>query len=1548
MLVVLLGEGKMNKMILPKVISGNYIISDKYNGIDTNLLEIQSKNNNWVITSDSMTKILNPKYIKNNNNNTQPFVKNAVLKEWDVYELMIGDANVLYTLMLLPVYEDNWIHLNIRYTQEILIGKDESNQICYESNLIANNHARIFLNNGRWMIENYDQKYGIFLNDNIVYNKPEFLFNGDIIFIMGLKIILMGNSIYINNPLGKMHYNERILILDEMQEQKIIDNKEEKDSELYMPEDYFYRSPRIINKFDEDIIRILPPPPKNTNDQMPMILTLGSTVCMGIMSVVSLASTISGIASGTQSLGDNIMSLISGLAMLICMLLIPLMTTKWEKKREKKYEEKRQKKYSEYISKMKDKIENIRIKKRELFFEDYATTEECTKIILNKDKRLWERTIEDPDFLSINLGMGNVPIDIKFEYPKKEDFSMDEEDSLRDMLENFTQGIETLTNAVVTISLTSEKIIAYIDRNEENISKFMQNIFIQLMAFQSYNDLKFVFLLKKDNVKKWDYIKRVPYVWNDEKDFRFFEDDIKGMEEISKYLEEVFSKRISEKEEKNNKKNTPYYLIITDDYRKIENLNIINKILNAEHNIGFSIFCIANDIRQLPNECKKFISINGNQGKIFSNEISAKDEINFTFNNLNTFFFEKIEKMISNIPIKVKLSEKNSLPNFYTFLEMYNVGSIEQLNILDRWKNNDATISLAAPIGIAPTGKLINLDIHEKFHGPHGLIAGSTGSGKSEFIITYILSLALNYHPDDVVFILIDYKGGGLAGAFKKQDIKLPHLVGTITNIDKEGLERSLISIRSEMKRRQIQFNEAREMTDGGTIDIYKYQKLYHNGVVKKPIPHLLIICDEFAELKQQQPDFMDELVSVSRIGRSLGVHLILATQKPSGIVDDQIRSNSKFAICLKVQDRSDSSDVIERPDAAYLKQSGRFYIKVGNDDYFDLGQSGWSGAQYYPSSITKKQEDDSVKFISNTGAIIKEINEYTKKTVESKGDQLTNIVKEMYSIAKKENITAENLWLDDISENIYVKDIKNKYKFTKKNNNVIFTIGEYDDPANQKQGIANFNLTKNGNAIIYGNATSGKETLLTTMVYDLMTTYTTDEVWMYILDFGTESLKIFKECPHVGEVILANDNEKLGRFFSRIQEIIKERKKILSEYNGDYNFFLKSSKEKMPLITIFVNGYDSFTENYGDVYDDMLLTLTREGSRTGVIFVVATTSSNDLRYRIGQNFKQKIALSLNDSSDYSNIFDGIGIKTPAHKFGRGLINLEENVYDFQMAKPCKPEDYNIFIKEEIERVKNKNQTKAEKIPVLPDIVKIEDFDMKIDSLSKIPIGLRKKDLKTEIWDFKNNFIKVITSKDIEDAMQFGLNIWEEINKVKEVNIITLDPDRKILSAREALKENYNKLLDKKENKKTSSHNICFVFGLDKFMNSIEKITNELKKQHNDDEDDDDDDDVEGIQIFESIIKQHSAEGSNYSFVIIDSAAKLKEHNYDEWYTENVLEDNIIWVGDGIEDQYLLDVNAPRKYIANNCGCSFGYINRKNQTIMLKLLEMKEKRREDE
>lgn len=343
----------------------------------------------------------------------------------------------------------------------------------------------------------------------------------------------------------------------------------------------------------------------------------------------------------------------------------------------------------------------------------------------------------------------------------------------------------------------------------------------------------------------------------------------------------------------------------------------------------------------------------------------------------------------------------------------------------------------------------------------------------------------------------------------------------------------------------------------------------------------------------------------------------------------------------------------------------------------------------------------------------------------------------------------------------------------------------------------------------------------------------------------------------------------------------------------------------------------------------------------------------------MADNFRQKIALSLNNAGDYSSIFEGIGNRTPVHRFGRGFVNMGENVYEFQTAKICEPKDYNVFIKNKVKELKTANKTVAENIPILPDKVKLSTIQNKITSLSSIPIGLRKKDLKLENYDFKNNFINIITANDIDEATQFASNIWEEIKLLKNVSTIIIDPERKVLTGRNDLNDNYNKLLSvinqncnvdeeddeegTEENEKDNEEIVCIILGLDRFINYLDEIIRNAE----DDEDDEDEDEEEeectdGIEKFTSIVKK-SEKCKRITFIIIDNSSKIKEHCYDEWY-----EPNIIWVGNEIEEQYLLEVNASRKEISNNCGCSFGYINKKNKTIMIKLLEMKEKREDDD
>lgn len=1525
MIVTLIGKQFLARTKLPQATMGNYWIVDNN---EKKLISIEGNKEGWRIISNNNIKILRPKSILSVNISKivqaeENIIPSTILKEYGMYYVYLKDyPNDICILYCSPQFEENYIHLNIKNSQEILIGSGKECHIVYNNPLIKKVHARIFFSNGKLMLENFDTDYEIFINNNFSNKKLKMLFNGDIIFIMGLKIIILGRSIYINNPAKRVTYSKEIFEEKEININvpKIIEENDE-EVEIHLEKNYFARAPRIVKIIEREKIKIDAPPHSENKEGMPLLYALGSSLSMGVIMMISIISATDRLATGNATVRNTIFSILTSVVLLISMLCIPLLMRRWEKKQKNKNERKRQTKYREYINSKIELIDNIMKKQKEILYENYISAEECAKIVINNKPRLWERKIQEDDFLTVRIGIGDIPIIADIEYPQEE-FSL-EDDNLMDILNTVVNKSKIIKNVPITISLTQKNIVALVVKNDDRIvEKFVQNLIMQLVALHSYADLKLVFLLKEDKTRKWEHFKNLPHIWDNSKQIRFWAEDYSDMREVSNYLEMEFNER-TQYENLNYRSFMPYYLIITDDYKKIENLSIIRKILGIDENIGFGIFCITNNLVDLPSECKAFINVENNIGEMFENEISSKNRIKFTFDSSYTFFFEKIGKQLSNIPIKYETVGKTGLPESLTFLEMYDVGKIEQLNILERWKTHNATNSLQAPIGIDTSGMPIVLDIHERFHGPHGLIAGSTGSGKSEFIKTYILSLTINYHPDDVAIIIIDYKGGDVAGVFQRKNAKLPHLVGTITNIETAGLQRSLASIQSELKRRQILFNEVRNMIDDGNIDIYKYQKLYHDGVLKNPIPHLLIICDEFAELKQQQPEFMNELISVARIGRSLGVHLILATQKPAGIVNEQIRSNSKFGVCLKVQDKGDSIDVIRRPDAAELKKTGQFYLQVGNNEYFTLGLSAWSGAPYFPADIIKKEVDSSIKFVSDIGTVVKEVGKSKKQKTRNSGEQITSIVKYMAELAEIEHIQTKPLWLANIPAIIFIEQLKKKYKINNKRGIVRACIGEFDDPENQRQGIVEINLSNHGNVAVFGNAESGKETFLSTLIYDIMTTYKTQIAQMYIIDCGSGALKIFRDSPSVGDVILSSDEEKTSRLFDMLQNEIKKRNIILSNYGGDYNLYIKANEEKMPMIIVIINNYERFSENYKDKYDEILLTLSREGSKYGIVFIVSADSYGAIRYRLNQNFREKIALQLNNQDEYIMIFNKVNKKRPANIFGRGLIEIDNNIYEFQTARICESEKWNEYIKETNDKLTKINNIFAKPIPVLPNKVTLKDVKPALKDLTSVPIGICKATLEIYSYNFNKNFINFVTGKNIDTMVQFFEHVLEEIKQLKNVSLEIFDAEQILQTDKVNLDEFYKNFMIK-INSIAKEKVLCVIIGLSKFINSME----------------------EGAKGFYEMLLQ-AKKVNNCNFIILENYKKIKNCEYDEWYKNLATNDSGIWVGNGITEQYLININLSDRSIINRCGESFGYVIKKEKVTLIKLLGMKENGDED-
>ena len=1488
MKIVILDKVKITKFNLPEKIEDSFLISFKVNNNkETNYVTVEEKDSKWQLKSNGNVTIMS--------GTTK--VREAFLDEGSYYMLKVLGQKELLTLFALASRDEETYKLSTNGINNITIGSSTQTNISYRNNVTGKVHAAIKkLKDGWYVAGSSDPNYKTYINgERILTSKLNI---GDVIFINGLKIIWMNYYIKINNP------RKQIVVsgLSEYKELDIVDNTkytpvtdEESSIDLYKDEDYFYHLPRIVSVIDQKEFFIDPPPTKTETEKMPLILTLGSSVTMAassLMMVMNLFQT-----AGQVGWISLIPQMLVTASMLFASLVLPKLTSSYNTKREKKQEAKRQAKYKEYLENIKKKIQYSMNEQLQVMKENNLTVKGCYDAIVKKNRFFWSREIMDEDFLKIRIGLGDVKSSIKVSAPA-ERFTLDE-DNLQELAIELGKEADYLKNAPVTINLTDQMILSFII-SASFADDYIKGIMIQILALHSATDLRIVLFTSQENEKKWDYLKFAPHCWNDDRSVRYFVTNLDEAKEISSDLEEKYKSRIVENENENEPKKkeeeeeirqeesndgtkkykdkSPYYLIITDDYIMYKDVPIINWLQKKYTNYGFSLLTFSDTMKNIPNRCEKFVEVGEKEGCILEKKLSASSQIIFNVEYTKGINMELISSKISNVPLLTK-EGLSVLPNSISFLDMFGVGKIEQLNILNKWEVNNPVMSLASAIGVHKSGEQFKLDLHEKYHGPHGLIAGSTGSGKSEFIITYILSMCVNYHPYEVQFVLIDYKGGGLAGAFENKEtgVKVPHLVGTITNLDTAEMNRTLVSISSELKRRQRKFNEVKDKLGESTIDIYKYQKFYREGLIEEPMAHLFIISDEFAELKSQQPDFLDELVSTARIGRSLGVHLILATQKPSGVVSDQIWSNSKFKICLKVQDRSDSMEMLKRPDAASIKETGRFYLQVGYDDYFDVGQSGWGGAKYVPTDRIIKKVDDSLNFINNTGVVVKSVNDVAKKeTTEDLGEQLTNIVKYIYNLGIKENIKTKKMWLDKIPDIILISDIRNKYNYKPQPWFINPVIGEYDNPANQLQGILNLNLSKN--TLICGQGGSGKENLLSTIIWSTCTEHTPDEVNMYIIDCGAETLRLFSKFPHIGAVATTDDSDRVYSILELVSNEMDMRKELFSDYAGNYKTYCENSGNKLPLIVIIINNYDIFSETYPKIVDP-ITSVYRDCEKLGIVFVISTIATNTIGGRTAQYFSNKMCMQLPNPDEYRNIINAPRGLQPSKVFGRGIIGMDDTGYEFQTANICDLKQLTNVIKSAAVQLNSGYTVRAKPIKIIPEKVTLDTVIQDNVTLVNIPIGYNVANKEVTCYDFSKNKINIITGNNILENNNFVLALLEEFKMINNLNLKVIDFTNTLNSDSFVTNKDYDKKLVEINNeiaKEAQSNKISVyvMYGISRYK---EKLALAVKS------------------IVDNLLLLSDNFNKSY-FVCVDNVNALENVKTEEWFATKVNVNDGIWI----------------------------------------------------
>ncbi len=1518
MKVTLFLNDKIIDFKLPEEVSGSYTF-DFNDKEESKLINIEANEGKWVLYETSDVKILT-------SNGTS---EKEVLLPDNFYILKRNNIN--YLIHVNDISFKNVAVYSYNSNINLIVGNVSTATINYNCPYLNNLSAKVYIKEGKLILEK-SNALPIYINKHILASSNYTINNGDLIEIYGLALLFL-NNLLITNLVANINLETSKLTSYSFPEIDKPINVDVKDIDLYSKDDYFSKSPRLRRIIETKEIKLSAPPRENDSNQLPLILTIGPMLTMGIMSLTMLLNTVSRIYSKETTVADSWPQLVTSGAMLVSMLVWPLVTQWYNRRMKKKHKEELIKKYTAYLDeKRKELTEEAKLQKN-ILFENLITVNECLNIIKNRSINFWDKRVDQSDFLVVRLGIGKEKLDAKIEYPE-EGFTIDESE-LRDAADKLVEEFKYIENVPIGYSLYENKTTAIMGERYKAVN-FVHNVIVQLLAFYSYEDIKIAVFTNENNKASFEYLRYLKHTFTNEMNFRFFATDLDSTKNVADYLELVANQRLNQKQGKSNPYK-PHYLVIVDDLEMLKRYDLIKTITETEddEDIGFSLLIIENRLSKLPSKCNNFITVGDNNSGVLKNsyekqeQIAFSDEINYNIDMM------QITKVLSNIPIEFEEGLKE-LPDMITFLEMEKVGKVEQLNILNRWNTSDSTTSLKAEVGVSEDGDLMYLDLHEKYHGPHGLIAGMTGSGKSEFIITYILSMAINYSPDDVSFILIDYKGGGLAGAFENKvtGINLPHLAGTITNLDKAEMDRTLVSINSELQRRQALFNNARDSLGESTIDIYKYQRFFKEGRLTEAIPHLFIICDEFAELKSQQPDFMDNLISVARIGRSLGVHLILATQKPSGVVNDQIWSNTKFRVCLKVQDEADSKEMLKRPEAASIKQTGRFYLQVGYDEYFALGQSAWCGAKYYPSEKIVKQVDKSINFINDFGVPIKSIQAAPSRRVEAKGEQITSILKSIIDIANSVNKKAKRLWLPNIPNVIVIDKLVEKYNININSYNIEAIVGEYDAPEKQEQGIVKYNFLDDGNTLIYGNDGAEKEMLLNAIIYSTCKYHGTQELNYYIIDYGSETLRRFIGLPHVGGIVFQGEDEKYNNLLKLLREELSRRKRLFVNSGGSYLNYIKTSEDKQPVITVIINNFDSLYGSNPNLYEE-ISDLIRDSVNYGVVFIITANAINSISSKLTSNFTNVYAYKLKDTSDYSSVL-GLRAKTmPRDILGRGYLK-NDGIHEFQTASITEDEsNLSDYLMDFISKEKEKTDIKAKRIPTLPDIIRYNDILEEVSNLRNVPIGISKKDLEIVTVDFLATPGNIITANRINSSLNFIKSLLMVINSIKGSTLMVIDVTKALNLDRNEYPNYYTEdiaeilgkiieYLQKLIDSKSENEGVVLIYGLAKFiskLNDNNKMLEFIKK----------------IKEYEKI-----------SVIVVDDAAKIKQYAFESWFTGTFSSNDGIFIGRGVSDQNVLRLSTITKEMSKDIKNNMAYYISEGYATLLKVIDFVSKEEEQD
>jgi len=878
--------------------------------------------------------------------------------------------------------------------------------------------------------------------------------------------------------------------------------------------------------------------------------------------------------------------------------------------------------------------------------------------------RLWERRPIDGDYLSVRVARGPQRLGVTLITPETKPIE-DLEPISAGSLRRFVRTHSSVADLPVAIAFSAFARVAFTGAKKD-LRGLVRAIVAQLTTFHSPDDVMVAVCAGPQEQDAWEWVKWLPHglaaeTFDAVGQARMISDDLLA-------LEAMFGDTLTSRPRFGiaGGGDGPHVIVVIDGGRVppeaqlatglVQGVTVLdlNSVLGTDYNAGVLQLRVEGGSVSMERQDRT--------GTTQITRLGAADSLSITEMETLVRAMAPLRMSTASAEPTDALTVDLSLP------DLLRLGDPYQIDANVTWRARAPRDRLRVPIGVGVSGQPVDIDIKESAQGgmgPHGLVIGATGSGKSELLRTLVLGLALTHSSQSLNFVLVDFKGGA---TFASLDA-LPHTSAVITNLADELIlvDRMKDALAGELNRRQEMLRDA-----GNYSSLKDYERAREQGAPLEPMPSLFVVVDEFSELLSAKPDFIDLFVMIGRLGRSLGVHLLLASQR---LEEGKLRgldTHLSYRVGLRTFSAMESRVVLGVPDAYELPSApGNGYLKEGTEPLQRFKAAYVSGAYTKRAAIGGGRQDMTQYRMLPYGLsyVAPRTPQQAAAPPEPEpsgpSETLMDIIVDRL---KGRGAPARQVWLPPLEVPSTLDELLPRLTETANGLRpadwegvpvLTFPIGLVDKPFEQRRDPMWLDLATS-HFLVAGGPQSGKSTVLRTLIASLALTHTPEQVQFYCLDFGGGTLTGLADLPHVGSVATRLEPDRLRRTIAEISTLLDHREQVFTQHRVDsmasYRRMLAAGtvpRDGFGDVFLVVDGWGTIRSDY-EALDQQITQIAARGLGFGVHVVLSIQRWMELRPALRDLISSRLELRLGDPSE-SDVDRRAAANVPAGTPGRGL-----------------------------------------------------------------------------------------------------------------------------------------------------------------------------------------------------------------------------------------------------------------------------------------------------